>query len=277
MRYYDWGSPNRAERLNELLKAARKRAGLTQSKAAYLKNCHDSYLQRVEKGKDRPSIAFLVELIDIYGIDDGEELHEIWWLARGHAPPGNVDPLAGMRVDSHYRDLVLQDTECMAYLADGAYNVLACNPLWAENFEGEPPTNMLRWMMLDDRARGGPEVKNPVLMNWESQWAPYFVTRLERVISMSGGRNLELNGLLKEMRADPRAVHAYSSYAGTQIHSDGAFRPFFHSKQGAGFVRLFPVEVVGSTATIMRLKFTKTRPSHQVLLTSAGEVLEEIT
>ncbi|WP_180989962.1 helix-turn-helix domain-containing protein [Streptomyces noursei] len=276
MKYYDWHSPNRAERLNGILKAARKRAGLTQSTAAYKINCHDSYIQRVETGKDRPSIAFLVALIDQYGISDGDELHEIWWLARGHAPPGNVDPLAGMRVDSHYRDLVLQDTECMAYLTDGAYNVLAYNELWAETFEGDPPKNMLRWMMLDDTARGGPEVENPVLMNWESQWAPYFVTRLEQVISMSGGRNKELNQLLKEMKADPRAVHAYSSYAGTPIHSDGAFRPFNHFRQGAGYVRLFPVGVVGSTATIMRLKFTTSRPPHQIVLTSEGEVLEDI-
>ncbi|REK84511.1 XRE family transcriptional regulator [Streptomyces inhibens] len=276
MEYHDWDSPIRTKRLNEILKSKRKEAGLTQSRGAYEMRCHDSYLQRVEKGKAKPSITFLVDLIELYKIQDAQTIHKIWWLARGHAPPGNVNPLAGMSIDSNFRDLVLQDNKCMAYLTDGAYNVLAYNQLWADVFEGSPPKNMLEWMMLNDQARGGPMVKNPVLVDWGSQWAPCFVTQLKHVVEMSGGKNQQLNQMLTKVKADPRALRAYSSYADTPIHSDGACRPFHHPNEGRGYVRLFPVSLVGSAATIMRLEFTKMRPTYQTVLTAEGEVQEEI-
>lgn len=277
MKIHDWNSPDRASRLNAILAAARKTAGYTQSDAAFELNYSVTHFQHIEKGRQKPSINFLASLIELYRIQDSETINEIWRLARGHAAPGNVDPLAGMRVDASYRDLVLQDIECMSYLTDGAYNVLACNQLWADVLvDDDPMGNIAVWAMTNDRARGGPGVANPVLTDWETNWAPYFVSRLERVAELSGGKNIQLNQVMARINAEPRAWNTYSRYAGTSIHSDGAYRPFFHPRKGPGYVRLFPVTVAGSTAAIMRMRFSSQRPTVQTVLTAEGEVLEEI-
>ena len=61
-------SSERLLEIGERLAAVRKAKGLTQTRAASLAGCTQSYLSAVENGKKAFSIGFVLDLINIYGV-----------------------------------------------------------------------------------------------------------------------------------------------------------------------------------------------------------------
>lgn len=130
-----------------------------------------------------------------------------------------------------WRTVVEGVTGSMAYLADKHWNVVACNAEFEELFpDGRPPANIMRWMLLDDQARGG------TLLNWAEDWARGACPALRQAVT-DNPADPQLVELASDVRRDPVAGPIYLATASSHaLHPDGAVRQVHHPVKGVGWV-----------------------------------------
>ncbi|HEV7626247.1 MAG TPA: XRE family transcriptional regulator, partial [Streptomyces sp.] len=146
--------------------------GLTQPQMDALLRSRTGTYGSFERGvKINPSTEYLDRLARYLKLGP-QEWESLWRHAYGHNPPYALDPDAGLRVAPVWRR-VIHEVTTMAYISDVSWNLLECNSAFAAMFPGgEPPLNIMRWMLLDDVAR------TRVLLDWEKSWAPMVISQL---------------------------------------------------------------------------------------------------
>ncbi|MEV7195754.1 hypothetical protein AB0N81_28705 [Streptomyces sp. NPDC093510] len=130
-----------------------------------------------------------------------------------------------------WRTVVEGVTGSMAYFADRHWNVVAYNDEFKALFPGgRPPSNIMRWVLLDDQARCG------VLMNWAEDWARGACPALRRAVT-DRPADPALVDLASDVRRDPLAGPIYLATASSHpLHPDGAVRRVNHAAKGPGWV-----------------------------------------
>ncbi|MEV0256750.1 hypothetical protein AB0H82_21135 [Streptomyces sp. NPDC050732] len=180
-------------------------------------------------------------------------------------PDGQVQPdgqdLAGRTpMGAAWRTVVEGVTGSMAYIADEHWNVVACNDEFRALFPaGRPPSNIMRWMLLDDQAR------HDVLLNWAEDWARGACPALRRAVT-NRPTDPALIDLANDVRRDPLAGPIYLATASSHpLHPDGAVRQVNHAAKGPGWVIASAASPLPETDTLfvmMQYRPGTTRP-HQ--------------
>ncbi|MEU5778554.1 MmyB family transcriptional regulator [Streptomyces venezuelae] len=159
-----------------------------------------------------------------------------------------------------WRTVVEGVTGSMAYLADKHWNVVACNDEFRALIpDGRPPSNIMRWMLLDDRAR------HDVLMNWTEDWARGACPALRRAVT-NHPADPALIDLASDVRSDPLAGPIYLATASSHpLHPDGVVRQVNHPTKGPGWVTATaasPLPTIDAMFVMMRYRPGEVRP-HQ--------------
>lgn len=150
-----------------------------------------------------------------------------------------------------WRTVVEGVTGSMAYIVDGRWNLVACNAEFEALFpRGRPPSNIMRWVLLDGEARGF------ALTNWAEDWAPLACPTLGRAVA-DRPDDAELAELAADVRRDPVAGPLYEATAHAQaVALDGVVRPIRHAVKGAGWVTAATANpLIEIDARFMMLRF----------------------
>jgi transcriptional regulator with XRE-family HTH domain len=234
----------------------KKVPGLTQAQVARALGCSTETYSRFERDRgSTPSSEFLQRLAQILSLNE-YQWRELWLAAVGHAPPWPLHPDAGSSAPEPWR-LAMHQLETMAFLGTAAWEVLEFNAAFARMFpDGKPPTNVLRWMLLDEEAR---EV---VLMDWEHRWCPVLISLLTAARATH-----PLSPILQELEADVRT----DAVVGTIFREAvGTFTrpaeelPMRHAILGQGWARLSPAEPLdtpGARITLIRFRAASELPT----------------
>ncbi|MFF1522257.1 XRE family transcriptional regulator [Streptomyces sp. NPDC058284] len=159
-----------------------------------------------------------------------------------------------------WRTVVEGVTGAMAYIADRHWDVVACNAEFRALFpDGRAPANIMRWMLLDDRAREG------TLLNWAEDWAWGACPAVRRAVT-NDPADPELVNLAHDVRHDPVAGPIYLATAAAHaLHPDGAVRRINHAVRGPGWViatAANPLPEIAAQFVMMQYRPGPTRP-HQ--------------
>ncbi|MFH8609766.1 XRE family transcriptional regulator [Streptomyces sp. NPDC018029] len=157
-----------------------------------------------------------------------------------------------------WRTVVEGVTGSMAYIADRRWNVVACNAEFEGLFpDGRAPSNIMRWMLLDDRAREG------TLLNWAEDWARGACPALRQAVT-DHPADPELVELASDVRFDPVAGPIYLATAASRaVHPDGAVRRVDHAAHGPGWVIVTaanPLPDIDARFVMMRFRPGTVRP-----------------
>jgi hypothetical protein len=175
--------------------------------------------------------------------------------ARGEQPPRPIDATAALSVPAGWADIV-NGFDCVAYVTDHRWNVLAHNQAWADMFPGgRPPRNVMRWMLCDPAAPH-------TLTGWDTYWAPAVASQL-RAACAALPYDDGLTQLEADVLANPTAAAAYASVGDLRISPDGARRPFNHAQHGPGWVDIYAATVGPTPLVGARLMFVRFHPGDQ--------------
>ncbi|GHC53544.1 MmyB family transcriptional regulator [Streptomyces flavofungini] len=138
-----------------------------------------------------------------------------------------------MAMQTVWRTVVEGISGSMAYIADGRWNLMVCNAEFEALFpRGQAPSNIMRWMLLDDEARGF------TLTNWAEDWAPAACPALGRAVA-DRPDDAELIKMAAEVRGDSVVGPLYEATAESRVLPlDGVVRPIRHAVAGPGWVTL---------------------------------------
>ncbi|MCF6521841.1 XRE family transcriptional regulator [Streptomyces sp. JJ36] len=217
----------------------RRAPGLTQAHMDQLLGCPlTGTYARLETGRtDRPEAWLLRGVAEVLRCNEGE-WRTLWALALGDEPPHALDHRVPTALLASWQR-VLDDVDCMAYITDGSWNLLAHNQAFAEMFEsGVPPANTMRYMVLTEEARR-------TLADWERCWAPPVLAQL-RAAAAAHPRDPTLERLVAEVRADPAAGPVFTGDTRAMVNPDGNTRPFRHPRLGPGRAELNAALLGGS-------------------------------
>jgi hypothetical protein len=228
--------------------------GLTQPQMDALLRSRTGTYGSFERGaKTNPSTDYLDRLARYLRLSP-QEWESLWWHAYGHNPPYALDPEAGLSVAPVWRRVVHEVTT-MAYISDVAWNLLEYNAAFAEIFpSGRPPQNIMRWMLLDDVARG------EILLDWEKSWASMMIPQLVAA-RHTHPADPTLQKLELDVVDDPLTGPIRRQGAAAYTNPDGDDRPLRHARLGPGRARLGAAEPLSSPgARFMVVEFTPDLP-----------------
>ncbi|MEW2392560.1 XRE family transcriptional regulator [Streptomyces venezuelae] len=165
-----------------------------------------------------------------------------------------------MPVHTVWRTVVEGITGSMAYLTDKRWNIVAHNAEFQTLFRGgRAPSNLMRWMLLDEEAR------RRTLLNWAEDWARGACPALRQAVTTSPA-DPELVDLASEVRRDPVAGPIYLATATLHpVHPDGAVYRIDHAVKGPGWVvasAATPLPEIDARFVMLRYRPGPTRP-HQ--------------
>ncbi|MET7363652.1 hypothetical protein ABZS76_35130 [Streptomyces sp. NPDC005562] len=163
-------------------------------------------------------------------------------------------------VQAAWRTVVEGVTGAMAYIVDKHWDVMACNAEFRSLFpDRRPPANIMRWMLLDARAR------EETLLNWAEDWARGACPAVRRAVTAHPA-DPALVDLAHDVRHDPVAGPIYLATARSHaLHPDGAVRQINHAVDGPGWVvatAASPLPEIAAQFVMMRYRPGPTRP-HQ--------------
>uniref|UniRef100_UPI0030E03627 MmyB family transcriptional regulator n=1 Tax=Streptomyces tubercidicus TaxID=47759 RepID=UPI0030E03627 len=176
--------------------------------------------------------------------------------ARGDDPNSPLHARSGLEVPGMWQD-VIDGIRHMAYITDQSYRRLGHNEAFAALFPHTgPPTDMMRWMCLDDEARGADDGTPGVLTDWETVWAPYVLPQLRAArAALPGDEHLADTEQL--VISDPRAGALYEKRETAQVHPDGQERPVLHPTLGPCWAQICAAEPLSSpNARVMIVKLS---------------------
>ncbi|THA24382.1 XRE family transcriptional regulator [Streptomyces sp. RKND-216] len=257
------------EKLQNLLRAARARVspeqvgltapadprgrhaeGLTQNDMDTLLAARPDTYARLERGKiQRPSRELLEGVgraLELTAI----EWRELWAYALGQEPPDVLDPHADTHIPQVWHR-ICGELASMAYIISGDWTLLGHNPAFTELFpDARPPSNVLRWMLLDDEARGR------TLVDWETAWAPAVMAQL-RIAHAARPYQHTLTRIVHEVMDDPVAGPLYRRDPRAEMHPDGDVRPLHHPRLGPGHAHIGAANLIAAAgARFMVVHFT---------------------
>ncbi|MFK4069984.1 hypothetical protein [Streptomyces sp. NPDC029674] len=174
--------------------------------------------------------------------------------------PDGQDLAGSTPMGAAWRAVVEGVTGSMAYLSDEHWNVVACNDEFKALFPGgRPPSNIMRWVLLDDQAR------HDVLLDWAEDWAREACPALRRAVT-NRPADPALIDLASDVRHDPLAGPIYLATATSyHLHPDGAVRQINHAAKGPGWVvasAASPLPETGTQFVMLRYRPGAARP-HQ--------------
>ncbi|WP_433860313.1 helix-turn-helix domain-containing protein [Streptomyces kronopolitis] len=230
----------------------RRAAGLTQQQMDELLNRSAGTYGRLETGRYKnPSIDLLRDVALTLALNE-QEWTALCRYARGEDPPSTLRPRSGQVVPGWFD--VIHGISHMAYITDPSYDLVCHNETFAGLFpDTGPPANMLRWMLLDDKARGtlpNPDIPGDhgipgALTGWRDIWAPYLLPQLSAARALMPDDPV-LAAIEHDVRADPRTGPLYATGCATQVHPDGHVRPLLHPTLGPGWVAICAAEPLSS-------------------------------
>ncbi|MFJ2774807.1 hypothetical protein [Streptomyces sp. NPDC087300] len=146
----------------------------------------------------------------------------------------------------------------MAYIADRRWNLVAHNADFAALFPpGKTPSNVMRWMLLDEQAR------TVTLTNWSDAWAPVVCPALREAVAQYPD-DPDLIELATDVRLDPVVGPIYETTGNTRaLHPDGVVRPIHHAVKGPGWVVVSaanPLTQIDARVVFMQFRPGATRP-----------------
>ncbi|WP_224059032.1 XRE family transcriptional regulator [Streptomyces kanamyceticus] len=159
-----------------------------------------------------------------------------------------------------WRTVVEGVTGSMAYIADRNWKLKACNAEFEALFPGgRAPSNIMRWMLLDEQAR------QHTLTDWSEYWAPAACPALRQAVT-DRPADPELIDMATDVRLDPVVGPIYlATESSNAVHPDGAVRPIRHPVKGPGWLitsAANPLTEIDARVVIMQFKPGTTRP-HQ--------------
>ena len=200
------------------------------------------------------------------------EWGNLWAVLRGEKPPYALNNCAGQEVSGEWLDAI-RGISHPAYINDRSWNVLAWNDAVPGLFPGGVvPGNTMRWMLLDDAARGSTERGiEPVLTDWEDRWAPMIVPQLRSAVAALPHDKV-LAELEADVRLDPRTAPIYDRFGHVLVHPDGAIRPFAHPVHGPGWLSLCTAEPLASPRAHLMIAVYRSgeQPARKAALRSLG-------
>ncbi|MEU6993509.1 hypothetical protein ABZ953_23005 [Streptomyces sp. NPDC046465] len=163
-------------------------------------------------------------------------------------------------VHAAWQTVVEGVTGAMAYIIDDHWDILVYNAEFKALFPGgRTPTNIMRWMLLDDVAR------EETLVNWAEDWARGACPAVRRAVTNHPADPALVN-LAHEVRCHPLAGPIYlATVASHALHPDGAVRQINHAIKGPGWViatAAAPLPEIASQFVMMQYRQGPTRP-HQ--------------
>ncbi|MFC4494785.1 XRE family transcriptional regulator [Streptomyces ovatisporus] len=228
--------------------------GLTQPQMDVLLHSRTGTYGSFERGaKTNPSTDYLDRLARYLKLGP-QEWESLWRHTYGHNPPYALDPEAGLDVAPVWRRVVHEMTT-MAYISNVSWDLLEFNSAFAEMFpDGRPPSNVMRWMLLDDVAR------DEVLLDWENSWAPVIIPQLVAA-RHAHPADRTLQKLERDVHNDPRAARVRRKIIAAFTRPDSDDRPLRHAALGPGRARLGAAEpLVNPGARLMVVEFEPDRP-----------------
>ncbi|MFI0156183.1 MmyB family transcriptional regulator [Streptomyces lydicus] len=199
---------------------------------------------RLETGRLKNPQPELLRRVALILSMSEQEWVALFRYARGEDPPSALRQRSGKSVPGMWKDAI-DGISHMAYLTDSSYQLVACNKPFAGLFpRSGPPSNMMRWMLLDDEARGtlpepnrGITGRPGVLTDWATVWAPYVLPQLLAARALMPDDPI-LAAIEHDVRDDPRTGPIYASGTATQVHPDGNERPLLHPTLGPCWVNI---------------------------------------
>ncbi|MFI9202621.1 helix-turn-helix domain-containing protein [Streptomyces sp. NPDC053048] len=220
--------------LSRTTRRARRSDGLSQTDMDQLLYRSQGTYQRLESGRTpNPSAALLEDVARILRLNQ-RSWELLWQFAADAHPPYPILQSSGREIPPAWRD-VMQDINCMAYVNDQSWNVITHNEAWAAMFpRREPPTNTMRWMLLDKEAR------THVLTRWETHWAPVVIAQLKAALGAQD--DPVLAEIERDVLADPEVRPLYERIPAHGTSIDGNQRPLRHSVHGDMWVTILSAE-----------------------------------
>lgn len=197
------------------------------------------------KGKlKNPRFDYLRSLATLLRLTE-QEWVAMCRFARSNDPDNPLHFRSGLEVPGMWQDAI-DGIRHMAYVTDQSYRRLGNNEAFAGLFPHTgPPTDMMRWMCLDDEARGTDDGKPGVLTDWETVWAPYVLPQL-RAARAALPDDPHLAHTEQLVIADPRAGALYERRETAQVHPDGQERPVLHPTLGPCWAQICAAEPLSS-------------------------------
>ncbi|QEU96950.1 hypothetical protein [Streptomyces kanamyceticus] len=157
-----------------------------------------------------------------------------------------------------WRTVVEGVSDSMAYITDRHWNLVAHNADFEALFlPGGKPSNVMRWMLLDEQAR------TVTLTNWAEDWAPVVCPALREAAAQNPA-DPELIDLATDVRLDPVVGPIYKATGTTRaLHPDGVVRPIHHAVRGPGWVVVSaanPLTQIDARVVFMQFHPGTTRP-----------------
>ncbi|MGW8702874.1 MmyB family transcriptional regulator [Streptomyces eurythermus] len=212
----------------------RRSSGLAQDQVDDLLNRARNTYQKLEAGRyTNPPVDLLRDIARLFQLDE-QAWTALCRYARGEDPPTPLYATTGYAVPAAWQDAVSR-VLAPAYVTDASWTLLAHNQYFRDIFFGDPPTNTMRWMLIDGRDQ---------LTDWASEWAPLVMPQLQTALAQRPQDQI-LRGIEADVRADPASRALYEK-GGASIHPDGHERPIRHAAAGEGWVTMCAAQPLAS-------------------------------
>ncbi|MFJ4679127.1 helix-turn-helix transcriptional regulator [Kitasatospora sp. NPDC088783] len=199
-------------------------AGLTQGEACAVLGWSEGTYGKVERGDLELTAPRFEELARLFEFTE-EDWRNGWSYSFGGEPPYPLHPQTAYIVVPHWIK-VLGAMGVPGYISCPGWNILATNPGFQALFlPGDEPSNMMRWMILDPRAR------ELYLGDWAASWATAALPQLRAAVARHPD-NETLQKLEHDVLLDEEAGPLYRSCPDSLDTPDGHTRPFRHPVLG---------------------------------------------
>lgn len=228
----------------------RRAAGLSQEQVDVLLERTPGTYNRFENGQlAKPGGEFLTAVAKVLRLSEPEWVF-LWQLTRKENPPHTLHASAGMSIAGVWQRVVDQVGGALAYVSDAEWNVVVHNEEFRRLFpRGKAPTNIMRFLLLDPRAR------TETLTDWESLWAPTMMPHLKQSVELRRSRP-ELARLEHDVLDDPVAGPLYRDCASVPVpYYDGSELPINHAVHGPGLLTTCLAQPITAPGARMNLSF----------------------
>ncbi|BBG20753.1 hypothetical protein RVR_P29 (plasmid) [Actinacidiphila reveromycinica] len=169
----------------------RTRSYVTQLDMAMLLRCSERWYGALERGEQRDFSRLMLDGV-VRVLDLAEDQAEMLYRVHGHTPPqprvATPDPVLVQ--------LVKDQTHCLSYLSDEAWDILACNTLAGLHcpWMTRPGANIMTWAFSADARYQ--------MRDWETAWAVPILSEL-RSAWQRNPHNRRLAEVVATVRALP--------------------------------------------------------------------------
>jgi hypothetical protein len=189
------------------------------------------YYRKIEAGQVRPSREYLLELARLLRFTESEYIYVHLQLFSSY-PVDSLHPDAEASISPAWQRALEKQQE-MAYIYDKSFNLRLYNEAFTSMFpSGDPPANMMSWMLLSGEAR------DFCLVGWDTEWAPHVMSLFSAALAVYQDDPV-LQKIQEEVLADQRASRLFErARSEPHIDSDGQRRPLRHAVKGPGYATM---------------------------------------